>query len=375
MALSSLNEQPTRDNEPMRFQGTFFDACTSRNLKAIRDLLAAGAPIDESAMVQCCLEGYLEVVQLLLENGASVESRVQLYGWKIRHTRSALYAACLTGNLEIVRLLLAHGARISALNGSPLYAACRYGHVEIVRLFLEKGASLKVSEGSLLAIAFKNKHIAVARLLMDVGMQIHNLADACAVGCIKTVRSLMEKGARPGPIEMNTACWHGQTEIVRLLLSSGVGIRLRNLMSACRSGHTDIVRLFLDNGAVPTTACLIEACWNNHTEIMRLLVEKGATCDEPTLRLGLTCTNPENVIILLQSNSNFEKQTYGEMISTTISRYEMLVGEEEHKTNAIYLYNYGGEDELAPHLTQQELDTVKRWAAEVVDTKPAMCIP
>ncbi len=81
--------------------------------------------------------GFLEVVKILLENGAKTDV-TDNFG----HT--ALYYAAKNGQLEVVRLLLDKDAGADVQghnrNGTPLLLAAQNGDIEIVKLLLAKGA-------------------------------------------------------------------------------------------------------------------------------------------------------------------------------------------------------------------------------------------
>ena len=86
-----------------------------------------------------CGNGHLEVVRLLLEKGADINSR-NLFG------ETSLDIACYKGHLEIVRLLLERGADMGAQKAkqtphqTSLHFACSASHFDVVQLLLEKGA-------------------------------------------------------------------------------------------------------------------------------------------------------------------------------------------------------------------------------------------
>jgi ankyrin repeat protein len=65
---------------------------------------------DGNALISACSEGYIEVVKLLLANGASVNAETE----NNREPCSALVAAYGSGYLETVKLLIKEGANISS---------------------------------------------------------------------------------------------------------------------------------------------------------------------------------------------------------------------------------------------------------------------
>jgi ankyrin repeat protein len=82
------------------------------------------------------LRGHYETVQILLENGADVNTQGGFYG-------NALYAASRGGHVEVVKILLERGADVNAQGGeygNALQAASQRGHLGIVQVLLEKGA-------------------------------------------------------------------------------------------------------------------------------------------------------------------------------------------------------------------------------------------
>lgn len=89
--------------------------------------------------------GNVEVVQLLLENGAasisSSEKKKSKYGW------TALHGACMHGHCDVARVLLEHtgggdtaerliNAKTRPAREVPLHVACQHGHISIVDLLL-----------------------------------------------------------------------------------------------------------------------------------------------------------------------------------------------------------------------------------------------
>jgi ankyrin repeat protein len=113
-------------------------------------------------------EGHLDVVNLLLEDGAALEGKAE-------NDRTPLAAAAVNGHADVVKLLLANGAVIDAKDDTgvtPLAAAAQQGHLDVVLLLLEKGAAVDardVSGVTPLARAAQQGRLDVALLLVQKG--------------------------------------------------------------------------------------------------------------------------------------------------------------------------------------------------------------
>ncbi|KAK1716964.1 ankyrin repeat-containing domain protein, partial [Colletotrichum lupini] len=91
-----------------------------------------------SALQRAAAEGHEEIVQLLLNNGATPNSSDETH-------MPALYAASLLGSEEIVQLLLDAGADIHArfqggMFESVLAAACNSGKIGVVEMLMARSA-------------------------------------------------------------------------------------------------------------------------------------------------------------------------------------------------------------------------------------------
>ncbi|XP_078601036.1 uncharacterized protein LOC144876032 [Branchiostoma floridae x Branchiostoma japonicum] len=127
------------------------------SLQGVKAALKAGADIDfdlrysdkastGSALNIACQRGHVDIVRLLLREGAFVAKRAA-------HSLAPLHAAAFQGGTEVVKLLVQHGATLDIRDNyqkTPLVHACVFNHVDTVRLLLELGANPDLREaGSL----------------------------------------------------------------------------------------------------------------------------------------------------------------------------------------------------------------------------------
>ncbi|KUL90511.1 hypothetical protein ZTR_00271 [Talaromyces verruculosus] len=105
--------------------------------------------------------GNLEIIQLLLERGADVNSQGGEYG-------NALQGAAREGHFGVVQLLIEKGAKVNAQGGeygNALLGAVRKGHFEVVQLLIEKGANVNTKAATPVMTALH-----FSALKGDVGM-------------------------------------------------------------------------------------------------------------------------------------------------------------------------------------------------------------
>lgn len=108
-----------------------------KTLLAARPKVNARNSFGETALMLAAFAGHLEVVQILLANGADVNQP----GWT-----SLIYSAA-QNRMDVARLLLKSGAEVNAHSGSgttALMMAAREGHMSMVLLLMQHGADLNM---------------------------------------------------------------------------------------------------------------------------------------------------------------------------------------------------------------------------------------
>jgi len=279
-----------------------------RNAKA---MLRAGEGTLEGRLYSASLEGFLNVVQQLISEGANVNSPTKA-------GRTPLLAACSRGHLSCVRALLDAGADANWFDNSNGYHgllfASEMGHVEIVKLLLSQpGIKVNMShkaEGSggdtpLLRAALFG-HIEVVKALLtnpDIDVNAKNamgqfaLYEACGLGYKETVFMLLahpridvnlsnEPTKEEGSTSLSAAASQGHADVVSALLAhpnidlKSSGLNTECLIVASEQGHHEVARLLVSHPDVDVNrldrlngaTALHWACQEGHIEVMRVLL-------------------------------------------------------------------------------------------------------
>jgi hypothetical protein len=179
------------------------------------------------------LAGVAELVRLLLDKGADVNSQGGEYG-------NALQAALAYSHEVVVRLLLDKGVDVNAKGGqygNALQAASAKGNEAMARLLLDKGADVNAKGGdygNALQAALANGNEAMARLLLDKGADVNSqggfygsaLQAVSGNGNEAMARLLLDKGADVNSQgghygnALQAASVNGYEAVVQLLLSA-----------------------------------------------------------------------------------------------------------------------------------------------------------
>ncbi|KAI5867532.1 hypothetical protein GGS23DRAFT_548756 [Durotheca rogersii] len=167
-------------------------------------------------------------------------------GFTLIHSPASLPHAALLDFVEVVQMLLEQGAEIDGKDedgGTALYYAAQYGHEAVAHLLVfEYGASIdmKVNGVTPLIAAAGHGHEAVVRLLLsDPRINV----------------AILEAEDKDGDTALVSAACNGHKAVVQLLLEKGafVGANGTNgtaLQWALRNGHTEVVELLLKKKGV-----------------------------------------------------------------------------------------------------------------------------
>ncbi|HAU4170188.1 TPA: ankyrin repeat domain-containing protein [Legionella pneumophila] len=228
------------------------------------------------------INGYLDSVTELLpkidEPGfATKETWINTYPL----FGNIFHAACCGGNLEIVKLLMEYGAEINSRSynrerhnfyyaTTPILVACRYGHAHLVEYLLtQDGVQYDIIE--LFHIAVEYGHYAVMDLLLRK-IRAENIA-------LDLNRGLEFHASWYGT-PLDKACRSGQVDIVDRLIAEGIDMKEEDNISAITTAIWNA-----DNPEYPAIDILD-----------RLLAE----CDRQGISIPLTA--PEIAIIACNRN-------------------------------------------------------------------------
>jgi hypothetical protein len=153
-----------------------------------------------------------------------------------------LQAASAQGQIEVVKLLLRNGADVNAQGGdypNALQAASAAGHDNIVRILLDNDADVNIEggeHGNALQAASAGGHDKIVQMLLDMGADVN------------------AQGGKYGNA-LQAASAEGHDNIVQMLLGAGANVNAESgefgsaLQAATASGYDKVAQMLLDRGA------------------------------------------------------------------------------------------------------------------------------
>ncbi|MDD5613821.1 MAG: ankyrin repeat domain-containing protein [Candidatus Omnitrophica bacterium] len=185
-----------------------YNAVLDDDIATLRDLLSKGADPNATnmfgmyALGTAASKGNLDMIKILLENGADINSQDDMMGW------TPLISAANKGNNEAVKLLIDRGAIIDAADTAgytALIYAATAGYKDTVELLVKSGADINYASGgySPLISALDNGHTETAKVLIENGADPNSSTEtgetplilAAQKGNLAAVQVLLDYGA------------------------------------------------------------------------------------------------------------------------------------------------------------------------------------
>ncbi|KAI5468000.1 ankyrin repeat-containing domain protein [Mariannaea sp. PMI_226] len=254
----------SRNLTSLQYGSALAAAASTGNTRIVKTILDLDGNLAsrQRALEEAAAGGYLPVVELILEESASLPldkslENAAFFGqeqivkrlWSSRHhnglsaegVSNALYHATDAQQESVVEFLLREcGANPNAVGteyGNALTASAYDGTVSILKMLVQHGANVNAPEGYALQIAAANGHIDIVRVLLDYGANVNGFSErfgdgtplqaACVAGNIAIAQILLEHGAHPdygtGTFynPLTAAAYHGYGELLELLLERG----------------------------------------------------------------------------------------------------------------------------------------------------------
>ncbi len=184
--IETVGDQVVRDEEKPTKNRELFDAAVLNDIAKVRTqlknkadinisykmpIVAGGETDDWTPLASAALNGNLEMVKLLVKEGAWIN---YLNG----DIRNALWHGTSSGNISVVKHLLEKGAYVNnsdIANTTPLMKAAINGDSEIVRLLIgfKANVNMKHKDGdTALMFAVANGHSDIAKILINAGADL-----------------------------------------------------------------------------------------------------------------------------------------------------------------------------------------------------------
>lgn len=355
--VTLIQDDPAKD--------TLTAAAYTGKLTKVKKLIETGGDVNGKGKVlgrplqAAASGGHLEIVELLIEHGASVQFGkpryypVYLdYVLKVHDLGTALQTASKAGHESIVRLLLEPKNRVNVLQGDYQVAisdSTQEGHQSIVSILLEhiEVVSRPAVYDMVLLRASHFGHISIVRWILNLGVSVsvdprgssgtlqHSINLASGRGYYDVVKLLLAEGAEQGPEQAGTshhlnplhrAATGGFKQVAQLLVDNGADVDAgppsTPIVWAARHGQEHMVDFLLQNGAaLGKKGCGISAVLyavvGGYETMLRALARHGADINGDT---------PEDSPILI-ATARGQKRIVEVLIELGATRFDLMTSE------------------------------------------------
>lgn len=245
-------------------------------------------------------------------------------------SEEALTSAVYRGSLELVEYLVDKGASLKYINGL-LQTSINYGHLDIANYLIEKGieSSDNFYDAFVAAVRRGDAYLHIIKYFVSKGVDIHQYNESALKICAKSghvevLKFLVECGAN-FKIDENhpfrTAAKHGYGEIMDYLIEKGADVHAKNEFAfryAIKRHEYELARFLLENydvnihaeddfALIEAVSNNIEAVSNNNFEFIKFLIENGANIharNEFALRHAVYNSNIELMKYIMNAGSD-----------------------------------------------------------------------
>ena len=211
----------------------------------IKHAVENGANLQNEDLLPYAIERrQLEAIKYLIDMGINTKYSLRLakdretaqylsnyINYTMDEKNDALLKATMDGNLEVVKWLVENGADIHVDNDKPLDNAINYARdLDIVKYLVEKGADIHAQDDQALKSAFFEFDLEIVKYLVE------------------------QQGARVNVLNehLGEAVVNGELDLIKYLVAHGADIHAedeRLLMVAAEFGELEIVRFLIGRGA------------------------------------------------------------------------------------------------------------------------------
>ncbi|MEL6831502.1 MAG: ankyrin repeat domain-containing protein [Bacteroidota bacterium] len=318
-------------------------AANENHSEIARVLIEAGAEVNYvnddgwTALIEAADEGAYATAKVLINAGADVNLK------GASNARSAAAMAASEGHPQILQLLLDNGASWNGGLGSqtPLHLAAEEGQIAVLEMLVKEGADLNVKDEhgrtALMHAAEEGQH-AEARFLIENGADLDAVDEEGRTALMYAaeedqstmVGMLLDAGARAdlrdeeGRSAIDYAAEEGAGEVLSQLMNSSSAmkkeaLRPETLIMAAGEGEMAIVSELVEAGAdVNATdengqTALAEAASEGEFRVVTYLLDNGAKVDPDrsaqapsALFLAAGESSPRVVALLIDRGANIE---------------------------------------------------------------------